>query len=101
MVLTTNKYMKNMKQSVFVFGFTCDIKEINITNVLVTRIDYYANFERRLTMTKKIFKSESETGRTGASLTKRRSKLPEAVWTSAERAIALLPKFNFIMRASG
>ena len=55
MVLTTNKKRKYMKKTIFVFGFTCDIKETNNANVLVTRIDYNANFGRKLTLIKTFF----------------------------------------------
>ena len=87
---------------IFVFGYTFDFKKTNNANVFVTRIGYYANFEKRLTLIKTFFfKSESETGKTGASITTRRIKFPEAVRTSAERAIASLLKFKFTTRARG
>ena len=44
-----------MKKSFFVFGFSCDIKETKNTNILVTRIEYYANFEKKITTNKDIF----------------------------------------------
>ena len=57
MVLTTNKKSKNMKKTFFVLGLTCEpnIKETNNENIVVTRIDDYANFERRLTSIETIF----------------------------------------------
>ena len=83
------------KKTIFVYGFTCDIKETENANVLVTTINYHAIFGRRLTFRETIFKSEPQTGRTGASLTTRWIKFAEVVRTSAERAIASLPKMNF------
>ena len=49
------KYEKISKRYFSFFGFTCDIKETNNANVLVTKIDYNANFEKRLTLIETFF----------------------------------------------
>ena len=87
-----------MKEINFVFVFTCEIKGINIANRIVTRIEYYAKIERIITLIKTNFYSESETGRTRASKTTGRIKIPEAARIYTERATASLPKFSFTTR---
>ena len=47
------------------------------------------------------FINHSRMGRTGASLTTGRTRLPVDVLTSAGLATASVPKFNFRTRASG
>ena len=62
--------MKKKQFSIFVFGFTCNFEETNNANVFVTKIEHYATFERRLTLMKTTFSSESETRRRGANLSR-------------------------------
>ena len=47
--------MKIHREDYFRYCTYRDIKDTNIANVLVSTIDDYTNFERRLTMIKTIF----------------------------------------------
>ena len=83
------------------FGLTCILEETNYQKASVTRINYFANNERSLTLIIHNFSAEIGNGRAGASLTVGQIKFPEAVRTSPERGTVSLPKFFFTRRANG